>query len=160
MTSTLCFQKRSIDGEELQDSYDYRYDLWEAWKCQYACWTILTILTPNVARNYYRPRRTKTGILRLPKVSTVRFGDNSFSYEPVVSWNILQHYINVDDLWTIKVLFLVLVYLSRVFTTFFRFSFFTVLMYVAVKCFCFSVISFIYIYVYFLDFYLSPFLSF
>ena len=50
----------------------------------------------------YRPRRNKTGILRLPKVSTVRFGDHSLSYQSVVSWNILQHYINVDDLSTIS----------------------------------------------------------
>ena len=46
----------------------------------------------------FRPRRTKTGILRQPKVSTVRFGNHSLRYQSIVSWNILQNYIKVDNL--------------------------------------------------------------
>ena len=33
----------------------------------------------------HRPRRTKTGLFRLPQVSTVRFGNYSLSYQTVVS---------------------------------------------------------------------------
>ena len=51
----------------------------------------------------HRPRRTKTGLLRLPKVSTVRFGNHSLSYQAVVSWNLLQQNIYVDDLSSLSI---------------------------------------------------------
>jgi len=40
-------------------------------------------------------QRTKPGLLRLPKVSTVSFGDYSLSYQ---ACNLLQQYLLVDDL--------------------------------------------------------------
>ena len=49
------------------------------------------------------PRRTKTGLLRLPQVSTLRFGNYSLSYQAVVSWNLLQQNINVDNLSTLSI---------------------------------------------------------
>ena len=52
--------------------------------------------------NLRRPRRAKTGLLRLPKVTTVRFGNHSLSYQAVASWNLLQQYINIDDLSTLS----------------------------------------------------------
>ena len=52
--------------------------------------------------NLRRPCRAKTGLLRLPKVTTVRFGNHSLSYQAVASWNLLQQYINIDDLSTLS----------------------------------------------------------
>ena len=52
--------------------------------------------------NLRRPRRAKTGLLRLPKVTTVRFGNHSLSYQAVASLNLLQQYINIDDLSTLS----------------------------------------------------------
>ena len=46
--------------------------------------------------NLRRPCRAKTGLLRLPKVTTVRFGNHS------LTWNLLQQYINIDDLSTLS----------------------------------------------------------
>jgi len=48
------------------------------------------------------PRRTKPGLLRLPRVSTVSFGDYSLSYQSVLAWNLLQQYLPVDDLSTLR----------------------------------------------------------
>ena len=36
------------------------------------------------------------------RVSTVGFGNHSLSYQAVASWNLLQQYINIDDLSTLS----------------------------------------------------------
>ena len=47
-------------------------------------------------------RRTKTGLLRLPQVCTLRFGNYSLN-QAVVSWNLLQQNINVDNLLSLPI---------------------------------------------------------
>lgn len=42
--------------------------------------------------------RAKPGILKLPRVLTVSFGNNSIRYQSILSWNELQNYLAVDDM--------------------------------------------------------------
>ena len=42
--------------------------------------------------------RTKPGLLKLPKVSTVSFGNNSICYQSILSWNSIQNYFPTDDI--------------------------------------------------------------
>ena len=42
--------------------------------------------------------RLKKGILRLPKCSTISFGNRSIHYQSVLAWNNLQQYLSVVDL--------------------------------------------------------------
>ena len=46
----------------------------------------------------HRPRRTKPGLLKLPIISTVFYGNHSVRYQCVVFWNLLQSFLNFDDL--------------------------------------------------------------
>ena len=57
----------------------------------------LDSLTLNARLNRY-PSRAKTGILQLPRISTVRFGDHSIRYQSILSWNLLQNFLSVDDM--------------------------------------------------------------
>ena len=52
----------------------------------------------DITRVESRPQRTKSGLLRFPKVSTVRFGNYSLTYQSVASWNLLQNYLDVDNM--------------------------------------------------------------
>ena len=56
----------------------------------------LSINARNSNNRY--PTRLKSGILQLPRVCTVQFGNNSIRYQSVVSWNILQHFLSIDDM--------------------------------------------------------------
>ena len=42
--------------------------------------------------------RAKLGLLKLPKVSSVSFGNNSFRYQSILSWNLLQNYLAISTL--------------------------------------------------------------
>ena len=42
--------------------------------------------------------RVKSGLIKLPKVSTVSFGNNSICYQSILSWNLIQNYIFIDDI--------------------------------------------------------------
>ena len=53
------------------------------------------------ARNH-RPSRSKPGLLKLPIISTVSYGNYSIRYQCVVSWNLLQSSLNFDDLSTLS----------------------------------------------------------
>ena len=48
--------------------------------------------------NLRRPRRAKTGLLRLPKVTTVRFGNHSLSYQAVLKKSIFK---TIYKIWTL-----------------------------------------------------------
>lgn len=50
------------------------------------------------ARNNDRPSRAKPGLLRLPRVSTVSFGNHSIQYQSIQSWNVLQSYLPIEDI--------------------------------------------------------------
>ena len=52
----------------------------------------------DITRVESRPRRTKSGLLRFPKVSTIRFGNFSLTYQAVASWDLLQNYLDVDNM--------------------------------------------------------------
>ena len=43
----------------------------------------------------------KPGLLKLPKVSSVLFGNNSFRYQSILSWNLLQNYLAINDMSTL-----------------------------------------------------------
>jgi hypothetical protein len=53
-------------------------------------------------RSAHHPSRAKAGMLRLPKVSTVSFGDYSLTYQSVLSWNNVQSYLPIEDLSTLS----------------------------------------------------------
>ena len=45
--------------------------------------------------------RTKPGLLQLPKVQTFSHGNNSIHYQSVLSWNLIQNYLSVNDMSTL-----------------------------------------------------------
>ena len=61
--------------------------------------------TLKIERCYQHGRghlsRTKPGLLKLPKVSTVLFGNNSFRHQSILSWNLLQNYLAINDMSTL-----------------------------------------------------------
>ena len=61
----------------------------------------LSSLTVNARLNHF-PTRVKSGILQLPRVSTVHFGNYSIRYQSVLSWNLVQNFLDVDDLSTLS----------------------------------------------------------
>ena len=61
----------------------------------------LTPLTVN-ARTSHHPSRLKRGILLLPRTSTISYGNFSIRYQSILSWNILQNFLNIDNLSTLS----------------------------------------------------------
>ena len=61
--------------------------------------------TLKIERCYQHGRghlcRTKPGLLKLPKISSVLFGNNSFRYHSILSWNLLQNYLAINDMSTL-----------------------------------------------------------
>ena len=61
--------------------------------------------TLKVERCYQHGRghlsHTKSGLLKLPNVSSVLFGNNSFRYQSILSWNLLQNYLAINDMSTL-----------------------------------------------------------
>ena len=60
-------------------------------------------VTEITSKGRLHQKRTKSGLLRLPKVKTISYGNYSLTYQSVVAWNLLQHYLPVDDLSTINI---------------------------------------------------------
>ena len=61
----------------------------------------LDSLSRNARLNRF-PSRTKTGILQLPRVSSVRFGNHSIRYQSILSWNLVQNFLTIDDISTLS----------------------------------------------------------
>ena len=59
------------------------------------------------------PSWAKSGMLQLARVSSVRFGNYSIHYQSILSWNLLQNYLSIDDISTLSCF--VKFYLSPIF---------------------------------------------